>query len=94
MVIWWMMFRELIPNVLAYWFSINEEAFLFLPCTSSNKNACPLPWNFLSNCSRDNAFGHGVVCFDWGWWLGKIEFMECDAEGYSCFTIVKQSPDF
>ena len=22
---------------------------------------------FWSNCSGENAFGRGVVCFDWGW---------------------------
>ena len=30
------------------------------------------------NCSSDGAFGRGVVYFNWGWWLGKTKFMECD----------------
>ena len=43
------------------------------------------------NCSGDDAFSRRVVCFDKVWWLGKIEFLYCDAEGYSCFPIVEQS---
>ena len=62
MVIWWVMFCEIIPHILASWFPINEKV-LFLPCPSSNKIACTLPWTFLSNYSGDNTFGYGVVCF-------------------------------
>ena len=49
---------------------------------------------FLSNRGSDNAFRRRVIYFYWGWWLRKTEFVKCDAEGYSYFPIVKQSPDF
>ena len=36
---------------------------------------------FLSNCSGYDAFGCGVILFDWVWWLEITKFMECDVEG-------------
>ena len=31
MVMWWVMFCEIIPHVLTSWFPINEKVFLFYP---------------------------------------------------------------
>ena len=89
MVMWWVMFREVIHHVLDSWFKINERVFLFYPVLHIH-----LFGPFLSNCSSENAFGRGVVCFDCCWLLGKTEFMERDVEGYTCFPIAEQSPDF
>ena len=56
----------------------SSKGLFLLPCHSYNKISCPFTWTFLSNCSGDDAFGRGVVCFYWGWWLGKTKFMECN----------------
>ena len=93
MLVWWVMFCEVIPHVWAYWFPINKEVF-FKPCPSSNKSIYPLTWIFLSDCIGDDALSCGFFCSDWGWWLGKTNLVECHAEGYSFLPIMKQSPDF
>ena len=57
---------------------INEKVFLFYPFLNPIKSHVHCLGPFLSNCSGDNAFGHGVVCFDWGWQFGKTKFVECN----------------
>ena len=71
--------HPIIPHVLASWFPINEKVFLFYPVLHPIKLHVHCLGPFLSNCSGDDAFGCGVVCFYWGWWLGKTEFMECNS---------------
>ena len=94
MVMWWVMFCEIIPHVLASWFPINKKVFLFYPICYPIKLHVHCLGPFLSNCSCDDAIVRGVVCFYWGWWLGKIEFMECNCQRYRCFPIVEQSSNF
>ena len=48
---------------------------------------------FLSDSSGNNTFRSVVICFYWGWWLGKSEFVEINAEGYSCLPNMENSPD-
>ena len=79
--LWWCggwFFCEIIPHVFTSWFPINEKFFLFYPFLHPIKSHVHWLGLFLSNYSGDNAFGRGVVCFYWGWWLGKTEFMECN----------------
>ena len=82
MVMWWVMFREVIPHVLTSWFPIKKDVFLFYPVLHPIESHVHCLVTFLSNRSGEDAFGRGVICFDWGWWLGKTEFVECDVEGY------------
>ena len=76
MVMWWVMFCEIIPHVLTSWFPINENLFLFYPVLRPIKSYARCLGSLLSKCSSDDAFGRRVVCFYWGWWLGKTEFIE------------------
>ena len=94
MVMWWVLFHEVTPHVLASWFPINKKVFLFYPVFHPIKSHIHCLCPFLSNCSCYDAFGRVFFCFDLGWWFGKNYFMECDAEEYICFPIVEQSPKF
>ena len=60
---WWVMFFEIIPHVLTLWFPINEKVFLFYPVLHPIKSHVRCLGPFLSNCSGDDAFGHGVLYF-------------------------------
>ena len=46
------------------------------------------------NYSSDDAFVRGVVCFDWGWRMGKTKFMEFNSYRCCCLPIVEQSSEF
>ena len=94
MVMWWVIFREIVPHVLDFWFPINKKVFLFYPVLHSIKSHVHCRGPFLSNYIGYNSFRRGVVCFYLGWWLGKIEFMECNCQRYRCFPIVEQSSNF
>ena len=71
MVMWWVMFYEIIPHVLISYSSINEKVFLFYPVLDPIKSHVRCLGPFLYKFSVDNVYGRGVVCFYWGWWLGK-----------------------
>ena len=81
MLMWWLMFRELIPHVLTSWFPVYEEILLFYPVLHPIKLYFHFLGTFLSDRSCDNNFGSRVICFDWGWWLGEKEFTERAVEG-------------
>ena len=63
MWMWWVMFCEIIPHVFDSWFPIKEKVFLFYPFLHPIKLHVHCLGTFLSNCSSDDAFGRGVVCF-------------------------------
>ena len=63
MVVWWVMFCEVIPHVLTYWFTMNEYFFLN-PTLHPIKSRVHCLGPFLSNCSSDNALVCRVICFD------------------------------
>ena len=94
MVMWWVMFCEIIPHVLASWFPINKKRLFFNPILHPIKLHVHCLGNFLSNCSGDDTLGRVVVYSYWYWRLGKTEFVECNYWGYQCLPIVEQSSDF
>ena len=48
---------------------------------------------FLSDISSNYTFSIRVICFYWGWWLGKTEFIEINAKGYSCLPNAENSTE-
>ena len=70
MVMWWVMFCEIIPHILASRFPINEKVFFFNPVLYPIKSHVHYLRPLLSNFSGDDAFGRGVVCFYWGLVVG------------------------
>ena len=75
MVIWWVMFCEVIPHILSSWFPVYKTLFC-LPLPSSNKISYLLTWIFFSDSSINITFINKVLCFDWVWYLGKTAFVE------------------
>ena len=88
------MFYEVIPHVLTYLFPVYKKTLLFYLVLHPMKSHIHCLGPFLTGGSGNDTFISGVICFDWGWWLGKIEFIESNAEGYSCLPIVEKSTDF
>ena len=92
MLMWWVMFLDIIPHVLASWFPINEKVFFFLPVLHPIRLHVHYPRPFFSYRSSDDAFGRGVVCLDWGWqheWeLSVIHYHEIKVIYHYPFLVV------
>ena len=82
------------PHLLASQFLLYKEIHFLNPVLHPIKSHIYRLGTSLSNSISNDNFSIGVICFDWGCWLGKNNLFESNVEGYRCFPIVKKPTDF